>query len=187
MRVYYNSSVAPDVITKLRQRGVELADMTGTDMNPMNWRFLSASDPLVAVACFRDIDSRLGLREFAAVSAWLSSRKNVHVIRDHVGHKYHPLMGGMWCIKNGVLKNMKALIESYPKVTHFNADQEFLRDVVWPLVNESVLQHAAYGCDVWPNTLPMPTPRVGFEHVGAVFIQRIQQYTDTVKPDDECT
>lgn len=186
MRIYYNSSVSTDIIRRLRNSGVQLIDMTWSDMNPMNWRFLAASDPSIAVSCFRDIDSRLGLREFAAVSAWIESGENVHMIRDHPGHKYHPLMGGMWCIKAGVILNMTDLIEKYSKAAHFNADQEFLRAVVWPLVNSSVLQHAAFGCGVWPGTLPMPTPRVGTEHVGAVYLNGVQQYTNNFPKVDEC-
>lgn len=186
MRVYYDDSVNPGTIRKLKEASVQLVDMSQAEMNPMNWRFLSASDDTVKVACFRDVDSRLSLREYAAVSIWLERREGAHMIRDHPGHKHHPLMGGMWCVKRGVLRNIRDLIKEYPKVSHFNADQEFLRDIIWPQVSSSILQHAAFGCDIWANTLPMPTPRVGFEHVGAVYINGIQQYIDSLTPD-ECT
>jgi len=184
MRVYYDNSLAPGTIRELDEKGVQLIDMTQSGMNPMNWRFLSASDASVDVSCFRDVDSRLTLREYAAVSVWLKRPEGAHMIRDHPGHRNHPLMGGMWCVKRGVLRDMNELIEGYPKVSHFNADQEFLRDVIWPRVSSSILQHVAFGCDIWPKTLPMPTPRVGSEYVGAVYINGMLQYADSLTPDE---
>ena len=43
----------------------------------------------------RDLDSRLGPREAAAVSSWLRSGRPFHVMRDHPDHGAE-MLGGAW-------------------------------------------------------------------------------------------
>eukprot|EP00804_Cyclotella_cryptica_P025471 CCRYP_011979-RB/>CCRYP_011979-RB protein AED:0.02 eAED:0.02 QI:717/1/1/1/1/1/2/1223/81 len=52
---------------------VELVNMSPSppSSNPRTWRFLVALDPEVNAYIIRDIDSRLNLREKAAVFEWL--------------------------------------------------------------------------------------------------------------------
>ena len=51
----------------------------------MVWRFLPLLDPRVDVMVSRDLDSRLGSREVAAVTQWLEQDTSLpfHVMRDH--------------------------------------------------------------------------------------------------------
>ena len=54
-----------------------------------NWKFtterlLAIDDAEIVI--FRDTDSRLNLREKAAVDAWLQGNKTIHVMRDHPYH-----------------------------------------------------------------------------------------------------
>jgi len=179
MRVYHDKSTPQDLLSRLSLEGVHLIDMSGSDLNPMNWRFLAASDEAVDVFCSRDIDSRLGIREFSAVSEWLETNFLVHMIRDHPGHMYHPMMGGLWCAKWNAIPDIRSLLHGYSRKSHFNADQEFLRDEVWPLVNTSVLHHANFGCALWDETRSIPAPRVGLEHVGAVYIEHMLRAEDS--------
>jgi hypothetical protein len=61
--------------------------MTGSSINSkMSWRFLVAADTDVERYVVRDIDSRLSLREQAAVDEWIESQKKSHVMRDHSSH-----------------------------------------------------------------------------------------------------
>lgn len=46
----------------------------------------------------RDLDSRISPREVAAVSEFLASEQEVHVMRDHPAHTA-VIMGGMWGAK----------------------------------------------------------------------------------------
>jgi len=179
IRIYHDNTV-PKLVLNLLSRNAELVNMRHSDINPMTWRFLAASDPEVDVFCSRDIDSRLSAREYSAVTEWLASRQNVHMIRDHPGHNYFPLMGGLWCAKHGAISDMRSLVSSYSRAKHFDADQEFLRDAVWPLVNNSVLQHVNFGCLQWPGSRPIPVPRVGEEHVGAVYIDGMLRTEDAL-------
>ena len=57
-------------------------------------RFMVADDPLVDRFMIRDIDSRLGPRDAAAVQEWIASRYSVHSMRDHPMHGTE-MMGGI--------------------------------------------------------------------------------------------
>jgi hypothetical protein len=50
------------------------------------WRFLTLSDPLVDATIFRDMDSDINEREVEAVSEWLPSPYQMHVMRDNPMH-----------------------------------------------------------------------------------------------------
>jgi len=59
---------------------------------PMNWRFFPTLDPQVDIYACRDLDSRLSVREQAAVKKWLESDAILHSMRDHPAH-LAPLVG----------------------------------------------------------------------------------------------
>lgn len=61
----------------------------------MFWRFLVYDDPSVARFVVRDADSRLNLREAAAVAQWVASGTAFHSMRDHPNQN-RPFNGGMW-------------------------------------------------------------------------------------------
>eukprot|EP00223_Ostreococcus_mediterraneus_P007851 CAMPEP_0179702694 /NCGR_PEP_ID=MMETSP0937-20121108/2408_1 /TAXON_ID=548131 ORGANISM="Ostreococcus mediterraneus, Strain clade-D-RCC2593" /NCGR_SAMPLE_ID=MMETSP0937 /ASSEMBLY_ACC=CAM_ASM_000575 /LENGTH=169 /DNA_ID=CAMNT_0021575833 /DNA_START=515 /DNA_END=1024 /DNA_ORIENTATION=+ len=146
--------------------------MTGSDLNPMTWRFLAASDESVLRVCSRDIDSRLIYREFQAVSEWQQqSAYGVHIIRDHPSHTQDRCVmpGGMWCAQHGILRNMDHLIDAYNRNKGYNADQEFLATIVWPQVKHQAMQHVSFECSTHTNSRTL-LPRVGMEHVGAVYL-----------------
>ena len=53
----------------------------------------------VSIFVSRDLDSRFGDRESAAVSEWLSSsNSSFHVMRDHPEHAV-PMLGGAWGVR----------------------------------------------------------------------------------------
>ena len=178
MQVYHDQSTPRDLLSRLSLEGVHLIDMSTSYLGPMNWRLLAASDEEVDVFCSRDISSRLSIREFSAVSEWLETNFLVHMIRDHPGHIYHPLMEGLWCARGDVILDIRRLLHGYSRKPHFDAEQEFLRDQVWPRVNTSVLQHANFGCDYWEVSRSIPAPRVGLEYVGATYIEHMLRDED---------
>jgi hypothetical protein len=59
------------------------------------------------------------------------------------------------------------IIDSKPSHDCF-ADQEFLRDHVWPLVVKASYAHDAFACQL-PHRHPIPVVRHGKEHIGQVF------------------
>lgn len=133
-------------------------DWTGTF-----WRFEPIAEPDVEVMISRDTDSRISEREAVAVNTWLSSDKLFHVMRDHPAHSTE-IMAGMWGAKKPILGDMNHLISAYMKIDTKQADQNFLREVVWPRVVYSTLTH-----DEFFAKMPFPTSRIGGEFVGQVF------------------
>jgi hypothetical protein len=111
----------------------------------------------------RDTDSRLSNREKLAVDEWLESDKDFHIMRDHPYHKTE-ILGGMWGVRNGLLKNIKELIGDYTKGDFWQVDQNFLRDVIYPTVKNNSLVH-----DEFFDKKPFPTKREPKRFVGQAF------------------
>ena len=164
-RFYCGSSVPEVIIAELRRlphvRVVEMAEPG--DWRGTFWRFYPASDPDVAVMLSRDTDSRLTARERAAVDAWLASNRDFHVMRDHPKH-CTSILGGMWGVRNGLLRDMRGLIDAQLHDDRWQADQEFLAAVIAPRVRHCWLEHDEYFA-----RRPFPCARVGRQFVGQPF------------------
>ena len=63
------------------------------------WRFQVVADPTVEIFGSRDSDSLLSEREEAAVSAWLRSGEQFHVLRDGPFHRSQ-VLAGLWGANN---------------------------------------------------------------------------------------
>jgi hypothetical protein len=151
-----------ETLRGFRHVDVVMMDTPG-DWNGMFWRFAPAADPDVSVMLSRDTDSRLSLRERAAVDAWLASGKDFHAMRDHPQHGV-PILGGMWGVRNGLLREIQELIAAFPKQAVWQVDQWFLAAVVHPRVRERWLEHDPYFA-----RKPFPTWRRWREFVGQPF------------------
>jgi len=125
------------------------------DWNGSLWRFAAASDPTVDIVISRDTDSRLNLREKAAVEEWLSGDKNFHIMRDHPAHDA-AIMAGMWGVRDRLLFNMTDLIRQYPTGDFWQIDQNFLRDRIYPAVRAHTCVH-----DEFFEKKPFPLSREG--------------------------
>lgn len=126
-------------------------------------RFLSMSEENIEVMVSRDADSRLSLREKAAVDEWLDSDKGFHIMKDHPWHYTYPILAGMFGCKKGVIEDTSEKIASFPKTDWYHSDQEFLKNIIYPKIKENVMIH-----DDWNNT-PFPLPRQNYEFIGQVF------------------
>jgi hypothetical protein len=129
----------------------------------MFWRFLDASDPSVDIMISRDTDSRLNSREAAAVSDWLESGKKFHIMRDHPYHRIQ-ILGGMWGVRSHYLGDMKFLIDQYNKGDFWQVDQNFLKEVVYPIVKNNCVVH-----DEFFEKKPFPNKRKPRLFVGQAF------------------
>jgi hypothetical protein len=133
----------------------------------MFWRFLPASEKGVQVMISRDTDSRLNIREKAAVDEWLASDKKFHIMRDHPHHRY-PILGGMWGAKEGAIKDMEQLIEDFAQEDAYGTDYKFFAELIFPkLESDSVMIH-----DEFFGGQPFPVKRNGYEFVGQVFDEK---------------
>ena len=170
MRIYHDRSVPQKYLNELEMRGVLLIDTTKLPYgkgNKMNWKLLVTADKKVDRFVFRDIDSRLSIRERVAVEEWIKSKKKFHIMRDHPSHSRHPISGGMWGAVKGALQNMEQKLNKH-KNNAYIADMHWLNKVVWPIAQKSSMQHDAFSCKKYKGAISWPTKRVPWEHVGSV-------------------
>jgi hypothetical protein len=151
-----------DTLSSFDNTEVIVMDVDG-DWTGMFWRFYPAGEQDVDVVIIRDCDSRLNNREKEAVNEWLNSDKGFHIMRDHPYHKTE-ILGGMWGSKKGVTPNIKKQIETYIKGDFWQVDQNFLRDIIYPIVKNNSLVH-----DEFFDKKPFPSIRKNKEFVGDVF------------------
>ena len=172
-RFYLDSTVPAAAVSALKSNGAEVVHMerSGDGIRGMFWRFLVASDPQVDRYLIRDADSRLNLREKAAVDEWIQSGAKIHIMRDHPNHNY-VMSGGMWGGVKGAIPDIKSLMANWGDKSNYIADMYFLNDRVWPMIVNDQIAHDSYHCTRYPNSKPFPTRRFGLEHVGQVFDER---------------
>ena len=169
-RFYVAQTVQQAIIERLLQfNHVEVIKLNfKKDWEACFWRFYPADERDVAVMISRDTDSRLNLREKAAVDVWLESDLPFHIMRDHPLHR-SPIMAGMWGVKSGLFKDIKGMITAYLTLANqddirYSIDQKFVSDIIYPLVQDRSLIHN----DIFSGT-PFPIERHNYEFVGQVF------------------
>ena len=140
-RFYLGVDVPQYITRQLGGLDAECCPMSGSGWNGMFWRFFAADSHDVVLS--RDTDSRLGHREKAAVDEWLESEKDFHIMRDHPYHATE-ILGGMWGARNGVLKGVRQMIRNHNNGSFddkYQVDQNFLRDVIYPMVKDNAVVH----------------------------------------------
>lgn len=147
LRFHLDETVPSNIVSILSTfDNVEIFDCNSSieDAKKMMWRFLPASDPDVDVFISRDADSWLSYREKVCVDAFLESDKSLHIIRDHCYH-VHPIMGGMWGAKNGLISNIDKLMQQWYREVpiHVPYDQAFLARVIYPVHVNNSMVHVA--------------------------------------------
>jgi len=166
---YCGEDVPEDIKKQLLDLDSEIIDMGGSGWNGMFWRFFAADQRKGSAMISRDTDSRLGLREGAAVDEWMQSDRDFHIMRDHPHHATE-ILGGMWGAKNGILEGIKGWIGDYDTGDFhqkYQVDQNFLRDVVYPMVKHKTLVH-----DEFFEKRPFPSnapPRTNNYFVGQAY------------------
>ena len=178
-RFYCGKSVPYNIIDELKKiENVEVVLMGEEgDWTGMFWRFYACEDSDVMIS--RDTDSRLNLREKFAVDEWLNSDKDFHIMRDHPYHTAF-ILGGMWGCRNGILKDIKKLIDEYVKGDFWQVDQNFLREKIYPLVVSNSFVHDSY-FNIEPNKKNFPFNRNNKEFVGDVFDENNNRHPEYFK------
>ena len=168
-RFYCGEDVEDEVKNELIRLDSEIVEMGGTGWNGMFWRFFAADGDDTMIS--RDTDSRLGLRERAAINEWIDSDKDFHIMRDHPYHATE-ILGGMWGAKNGILKGVKQMIQDYETGDFdqkYQVDQNFLREVAYPMVKDSAMVYDEF---FEKKPFPRDAPkRTASDFVGQVYNQ----------------
>lgn len=90
-------------------------------------------------------------------------------MRDHPSHSQFDMSGGMWCTKSKELLHIDSMLRQATLRDTYLDDMMFLNTYVWPIARNSVMQHDSFSCERY-HVQPFPTPRIGDEHVGSVFV-----------------
>ena len=170
-RFYIDNSCDEELIKTIKGDNVEVVLVDSKDsFHGMFWRFWASEEEDTDVFLSRDCDSRFSDREVAAINQWLSSNKDFHIMRDHPYHGV-PVLGGMWGCRNGLMRKigLSKLIEQWGKYERKGIDQEFLAELVYPLVKDNALEHCDFNLNFGGRLIPFPTKRENYEFVGDVF------------------
>jgi hypothetical protein len=148
-RFYVDDSVPETVLGALGRLGAEVVQVSGdaAGWHPTLWRCMAMADPEVDVVLLRDCDSPLGGREQGLVENWLGTDKAAHVIRDCYAHT-PVILAGLFAVKGVRFVGLEASISAYVGRAGlgWGVDQDYLKDVIWPLIAHSVLEHdSAFG------------------------------------------
>lgn len=143
---YVDDTVPNHVVLRLQSDGAVVTSVSSAQKNaipgPM-WRFLAYDLPNVQRVIFRDADSVISEREQEAVTEWVNSDAQFHIMRD-AGTHTELILAGLWGCIGGSLPPMAPAIDEFVRAPlrsrHF-ADQYFLREAVWPTARDSLLQH----------------------------------------------
>lgn len=146
--VYHNNSLPQDIKEALKKLGGIRLRKKSDVPNIRNtlWRFLPAFNKRVNVCLVRDADSRIGDNEIEAVTQWLESGKDFHIMRDHVMHRRR-ILAGMWGCRNQIMvpykKKYKDFLENLPE-ENWDIDEYFLERIIYPKVVGNSFINASY-------------------------------------------
>ena len=147
-RFYVDDSVPAAFQKQLGAQGAQVLKLAGdwtADRYGLFWRFLVEDDEGVDFYLVRDADSVCNIKERAAVEDWLASGKAFHLMRDLPIH-CELILAGMWGAQRGNIGQMAKRIRTHvergaKKVNNKITDQEFTRNVLWPIVKQDAIIH----------------------------------------------
>jgi hypothetical protein len=171
-------------LAELRSFGAdvrELKDKGG--IYPMAWRFWPVAEPNLDYVIIRDADSRLNVRDKAAVDEWIESGRTFHVLRDHPHHADWPMLGGLWGARGGAIPDMVRRTARWSRLRRSRElwaraigrgprrrgwrrkldDMRFLEAEIWPIVRGDMVHHSSVPTQ-HPDAMPFPShpPYDGF-------------------------
>jgi hypothetical protein len=168
-RFYVSSEIPGRLLDQLIEGGGEVVVKRRRHRDDGRfWRFLPAAEESVEALIVRDTDSRLNLREKAAVEEWLQSGKAFHIMRDHPDHKAL-IPAGMWGCRGGAIPQMATLIDDWQDFDGKWRDQDFLARRIYPLIADDCFIHTDLVRFVGETVHPFPTKRIEQEFVGESF------------------
>jgi len=157
------------VVKKLMNLGCEIREEKASRGHEgMLWRMKPLWEEPHRHVIFRDTDSRLNVREAAAVEKWIDSGWAAHMMHDHPHHAGRSMMGGVWGCISGLFpdKLWTLLVRKYVRHRKKGLDSQMLSKEIYPLLADSMLSHSSVKMGVklqWPaKPFPLHTPWKGF-------------------------
>lgn len=168
-RIYVSDEIEKSAIDKLKSLGAEIVvKRREAKYDGLLWRFLPAGDRDLDAMIVRDIDSRLSLREKAAVDDWLASGLPLHIIRDHPNHR-RLIPAGLWGCRGNAVPDMRHLVDDHIRTKNINVwdtDANFLDHCVYPKFLGEMFVHSEFQYFTGENPKQIPVARSGDEYLG---------------------
>lgn len=124
-------------------KDAELIDMSEDKTNGMYWSRRALFESEDNITLIRGADGRITKREQRAVLEWLDSDKKFHTIKDHDAHYEFPIIGDIYGYKGKFNTPILNLMNWWIKNdTSYLSDQIWLREVIYPVVKDSILLHS---------------------------------------------
>lgn len=109
------------------------------------WRFEPLFEDANNLVIVRDSDGRITEREFMAVKEWENTTNAFHVYRDHEAHFEFPVIACAFGFRGRLSAELHTIMREFAtKTNYYTNDQVFLRDFVWPHVQENALIHSMH-------------------------------------------
>jgi len=148
-------SITIEELSKLDNTKIILKNGDLSKCKPMMWRFESIDEHDVEIMISRDTDTRILLREKLAVDEWLNSDKLFHIMRDHPHHQSIIQAGMFGAKKIQSIPSWNNLIIQKKFNGEKECDQDFLAEIIYPLVKDISLIHASFNkyedyCKLFP-------------------------------------
>ncbi|CEO97169.1 unnamed protein product (mitochondrion) [Plasmodiophora brassicae] len=169
-RFYIDNTVDGGTRQRLHDAGADVVVVPDSWMNwneaRRMWRYAALADESVGLALFRDVDSRVSIREMAAISEWLQvlDQYPFHAMHDHYEHTV-PILGGMFGAHSSsfreVFPDPIARIAQYATSKNIGkqTDQAWLAQDVYPVIKDRILLHDSFLCNAYGPSRPFPLPR----------------------------
>jgi len=176
---YVDDSLCDEFINKLEYLGAKvILRNLSSNLHGVFWRFEAARLPDAEAIIFRDVDSRLSLREASAVQEWLSSKSDLHAMRDHPFHSSW-ILAGMWGARGDLLKKIEKEIPiSLPLNAKWGVDQRWLAEKVYKPFQKNIFMHDSFFRR--EKSSLFPEMRVDGEYVGEV-VDENSCYSETLR------
>lgn len=148
--IYIAPDVEPDFTQKIQYfPNVVLLQTHVLGPKNMIHRFFAIDEPGVDLMMVRDADSRIHWKDRWAIRDFADRNNFVaHTIRDNIQHTAK-MMGGLWGLRKSAGISIKQLYASYiedisqgHRLAH---DQNFLADIIYPIVLPRLLVHYSNG------------------------------------------
>jgi hypothetical protein len=145
LKFYVDVLVPRGILIQLEDMGAEITEMGVIgDFRGMFWRFDAVNK--YDIVLIRDTDSRLSLREKAAVDEWAESNSGVHTIFDHPYHSQQFLiMPGLSGFKRGAYSSLDTRIKIFSQVDRYGIDYEFFNGIFSEIKNNIFIHDSIYG------------------------------------------
>jgi tetratricopeptide (TPR) repeat protein len=169
MRVHYEAGIRPSLIRDLRAAGCQLVEEPKQSLlyQGLFWRFKVISDRSATRFQVRDADDLFSDKDAKAVGAWLKSDKYFHLMRDWF-EQTDLVNAGLWGGVTGILPPVGQLLKQFKLSGPPSrmVDQQFLNDMVWPTIKQSILIHDSIYTAFSPDPFPASAANQATQNLG---------------------